>query len=726
MPQTRRYPTGGQYRDALYDTKLCFKDSTLKGCAVNTDRFGMPKLISGNFACVVTVRSSADQQWAVKCFTRSVDHQETRYDRISEALRSVKKSWRVEFDYLSEGLMCEGHWYPVLKMEWIEAVELIPFVEQNLGDPARLADLAIKFARMVEDLTTLGIAHGDLQHGNLLVTTAGELKLIDYDGMYVPSLANLGSCELGHTNYQSPSRTSNTWGPYLDNFSAWVIYASLVALTIEPSLWTLLRDQGDEALLFKKDDFADQRASRAFQVLSRSNVSDLQALSAGIEALWAPDVRMIPPLNPRALPTPSANPIVGIPPQPAVGSANTALPVPDWVTQAQAGRQARSQPLQTGTAWITGHLPVLPLVEFQPSRIILRAVAGLLLTAIGSSVVLAVMGLVPSAIVGLAAGISVLLFIAVSLALFCRRPERRDKRAKLVILKNRKAEARKKSREVSRIDHLRQDVDGREQKEVARLTKQAEKAKSSEQKELSDVSKRLQATIGNLEKQRQRLAANEVSEAAQALRSLQHSYTTRYLSSHLISSAKIPGIGQGIVQSLATYGIRSAADFTGIQYLTGPRGGQQIYIRTAHGLIHPSGVGERKARDLESWRIGVEREAALSQPNTLPPVQLQGIRMKYIQQRQALTDQEQAARSQATHEQAEISVRWASKHAGFSSELTTTHQKFSQERAQTDAQRTAVRKHADAAAWYRELAEREVAAYQKVKYRRYLAGIIRP
>jgi hypothetical protein len=727
MPPIRRYPTGGQYRDSLYNTDLCFKDSTLKGGTVNTDHLGMPKLISGNFAGVFTVRSSANQQWAVKCFTRFVDHQEERYQRISEALRPVKKPWRVEFDYLSEGVMCEGHWYPALKMEWLDAVGLIPFIEKCLWEPAKLADLAAKFARMVEDLAALGIAHGDLQHDNLLVTSSGELKLIDYDGMYVPSLAKMGACEFGHRNYQSPARTMSTWGPYLDNFSAWVIYASLAALTIEPSLWTLLRDRGDEALLFKKDDYGDQRASRAFQVLTKSRVPDLQALGAGIKALWAPDIRTIPMLDPRMLPTPGRISTVTTSPQPTqVSSVNTALPVPDWVTQVQAGRQAGPQPLQTGTAWITGHLPALPLVEFQPSRVTLRVIAGLALAAFASIGIVAGVGRVPIAMVGLAAGISTLLFIAVSLGLFRRTSEWRDKHAKLLMLKDRRAEASSKAREVSRIDRLRRDGDEREQREVSRITKQAGKAKSSEQKELSDASKRLQAQIGNLEKQRQRLAASETSETGEALRSLQRDHAARYRSGQLISSAKIPGIGQGVVQSLATYGIRSAADFTGIQYQTGPRGGQQIYIRTRHGLVHPSGVGEKKARDLESWRISIEDQARRSQPNALPPAQLQAIRMRYTQQRQALADQEQAARAQAAHEQREIRVRWASTHAGFSGELTATHQKFAQERAQNDAKLTAAQKEADAALWHRELAEREVAAYQKVSYRRYLAGTIRP
>jgi hypothetical protein len=727
MPPIRRYPTGGQYRDSLYNTNLCFKDSILKGSTVDTDNLGMPRLISGNFASVFTVRSSTNQRWAVKCFTRFVDHQEERYQRISEALRPVREPWRVEFDYLPEGVMCEGHWYPALKMEWIEAVELIPYIEKYLWDSARLADLAAKFARMVGDLAALGIAHGDLQHGNLLVTSSGELKLVDYDGMYVPSLAKMGACEIGHPNYQSPARTSSTWGPYLDNFSAWVIYGSLVGLTIEPSLWTLLRNQGDEALLFKKDDFGDQRASRAFQVLTQSRVPDLKALGAGIKVLWKPDVRTVPLLDPRMLPDPSRISIVTTTPQPTpVSPSNATLPVPDWVTQLQAGRQAGTQPQQTGTAWITGHLLALPLVEFHPSRVTLRVIAGLALAAIVSIGILAGDLHIQSAMIGLTAGISILLFVAVSVGLFRRTSEWRGKHAKLVMLKDRKAEASNKTREVSRIDHMRQDVDGREQKEVARITKQAEKAKSSEQKELAQASRRLQAQIGNLEKQRQRLAASETSEIGETLRSLQNDHVARYLSGQWISSASIPGIGPSVVRSLETYGIRSAADFTGIRYQTGPRGGQQIYISTRRGPVHPSGVGEKKARDLESWRISIQQQAMRSQPNALPPAQLQAIRTKYTQQRQALADQEQAARAQEAHEQAEIKVRWASTHADFSGELTATHQRLAQERAHADSKLTAAQKEADVALWHRELAEREVAAYQKVSYRRYLAGIIRP
>jgi hypothetical protein len=726
MPSIRSYPSGVEYREALYNTNLCFRDPGLRGGIVAVDSHGMPKPISGAFASVFTVQGASSRRWAVKCFTRIVDHQALRYERISEALRGAHRTWQVEFDYLPEGVLCQGNWFPVLKMEWIEAMGLIPYIDQHLWEPGRLANLANRFASLTNDLASLGIAHGDLQHGNLLVASSGDLKLIDYDGMYVPSLASMGTCEKGHVNYQSPSRTMNTWGPDIDNFSAWVIYASLIAIAIEPSLWTLLRSQGDEALLFKQDDFLDQATSRAFQVLSQSREPDLRALSYGIKALWSPDVSTVPPLDPGMLPTPSTGPSATSSPQPSpAGSPAAARLVPDWVTQAQTGAHTGSPASSNGPGWIAGHLPALPLVEFHPSRLGIRVLAGLELAAVMITAIIGGIYSGSDTLISLGAGIVLLSFIMISFILFRRTDGWKDRRSSLLVLKDRRSEASSKAREVSKLEITRREIQGREEKEAGRATKHAEKAKSSEQKELSDASKALQGRIGNIERQKQRLAKSESSEISNTLRSIQRDHAARYLSSHLITSAQIPGIGQGVAHSLAANGIRSAADFTGIQYQVGPRGGQQILLRTPHGLVHPSGVGEKKARDLESWRRGVEFQATRTQPTTLPAPRLQAIRAKYLQQGQALADQEQAARAQAAQGCKEISAKWASTHARIASELTATRLKFGQERRQIDNQMTSARKEADTALWQRQLTEREVAAYQKVKYRRFLLGIFK-
>jgi hypothetical protein len=59
--------------------------------------------------------------------------------------------------------------------------------------------------RLSLELRGADLAHGDLQHGNVLLmpgsrSTSLAFKLIDYDGMFVPALADQPSGEVGHPN----------------------------------------------------------------------------------------------------------------------------------------------------------------------------------------------------------------------------------------------------------------------------------------------------------------------------------------------------------------------------------------------------------------------------------------------------------------------------------------------------------------------------------------------
>ena len=727
MASTLTYPTGGEYREALFNTRRCFKDPALVGGKVATDSLGLPKPVSGAFASVFTVQNANGRRWAVKCFTRFVNDQEVRYQRISETLRNVDKPWRVEFEYLLEGVFCRGAWYPVLKMEWIEASSLIPFIEAHLWDSNVLANLAAKFAQMVEDLSALGIAHGDLQHGNLLVTPAGELKLIDYDGMFVPSLAQLGACEKGHINYQSPARTMRSWGRYLDNFSAWIIYSSLVALTVDPGLWPLLHNPGDEALIFHRDDFDDRSNSGALFAFGQDPQASLHSFSNVLSVLGTPDLRAIPPLNPAKLPAPRMQHAAPLAPPPVTtGSAGTATgSIPDWVLQGQVGAQAAPPGAQPGSSWVAGHLPPPPLVAFNPPRTLLRMLTALWLAATAAVGLSAGFRILPALVAGVAASVLMLIFIAATITLYRRRPEWQAKHEKLTALKERRANASKAAREAGKLERERRDVDAREKKAVDKINKEAEKAKASEQKELAGVNVRLAAQVQRLEKQRQGLQSAEAKEVGNSLRALQQQHVLAFLRSARISSASIPGIGRGIVSSLASYGITSAADFAGLQHQTGPRGGQQVFIRLRNGVpVHPNGVGEKKARALENWRRTLEARAMATQPTSLPPAQTQSIKAKYIQQRQVLADQEKAAHAQAVNEQNQVRQRWIPSHGAISAQLVSTRQAFAQERSQADRLLATARKQADATAWQRELAEREATAYANVVYRRYVTGVI--
>ena len=484
MPKASGYPLASNYREALFDTKLCFKDPALVGGEVALDALGMPRPISGGSASVFTVRNSGGRRWAVKCFTRYIDHHAARYQRISDTLQTIRKPWRVEFEYLDEGILCEGRWYPALKMEWIEATELIPFIEKHLWEPKLLAGLAERFARMLGDLSARGIAHGDLQHGNLLVTPSGELKLIDYDGMFVPSLAQMGACETGHRHYQSPARTMSTWGPYLDNFSAWIIYSSLIALTIDPTLWSLLHDQGDDALLFHQADYINARDSRALLALTRTSKPELQALGRLMSGLWTPNVPTIPPLNPDDLPKPNEQPLLStLTPQFTDGTTDATATgsIPDWVTQAQPASQAAASSVRDGASWVAGHLPPLPPVAFSPSRRAIRLLVSLDLTAIAAVNLIAVLGQLSEVAAGVVSWFAVVVFFVVTTVLFRRTPEWRAKHAKLVVLKERRSGASKATREVANLEAARRGLDGREQKSVEKIAKRTDQTRSSEQ-----------------------------------------------------------------------------------------------------------------------------------------------------------------------------------------------------------------------------------------------------
>ena len=224
-----------------------------------------------------------------------VPDQDARYRQVSESLARLRPPWAVPFEYLPQGILCKGLWYPVVKMEWVEAIGLLTYIESHLWQASALGSLAQKFAVLVTDLGAKGLAHGDLQHGNILVTPAGDLKLIDYDGMFVPGMEPLGASEIGHANYQSPSRTLKDWGSQIDRFSTWVIYGSLVALVAEPMLWTLLHREGDEALLFHREDFSGSGTARIMALLSQDGDAYLRDhLALALRSVWVSPLASVP------------------------------------------------------------------------------------------------------------------------------------------------------------------------------------------------------------------------------------------------------------------------------------------------------------------------------------------------------------------------------------------------------------------------------------------------
>ena len=127
------------------------------------------------------------------------------------------------------------------------------------------------------------MAHCDLQHGNVLLVTGSQktslaVKLIDYDGMFVPALARSKSGEVGHPNYQHPERLrEGTYNGLVDRFPLLVIATALQALSVGGrELWERY-DNGDN-LLFKETDLRAPGESALFKELQAIDDPATQAL----------------------------------------------------------------------------------------------------------------------------------------------------------------------------------------------------------------------------------------------------------------------------------------------------------------------------------------------------------------------------------------------------------------------------------------------------------------
>ena len=187
------------------------------------------------------------------------------------------------------------------------------FIEQNLQNPHIFKVVATEFQKMVAILHQHQISHGDLQDGNILIRQNRanvELKLIDYDSLFVPALRGQPEEIVGLPEYQHPQRIASGGKARekVDYFSELVIYLSFLGLSERPDLWTQFGNEKrvNRGLLFSKSDFENPDRSNIFQELA--NLSpDVQRLAATLKDFCAKtSIDQLAPLE-AILPKPDAN-----------------------------------------------------------------------------------------------------------------------------------------------------------------------------------------------------------------------------------------------------------------------------------------------------------------------------------------------------------------------------------------------------------------------------------
>jgi serine/threonine protein kinase len=231
-----------------------------------------PILLAGNFAGVFKMHDSHGQLLALKCFTRDIDHLDRRYPAVADFIKTAQSPYFLPMKFHPKEIFVTSSIaphkdYPVVTMPWLNGRSLSALTQSLCAAKKHraLAGMAIAWSRLCLDLLKRGIAHGDLKHDNVFVTTDGKLKLLDYDSMFLPKLKGLSSPVLGSINFQHPLRNTKHFDTTIDHFSMLVILLSLRALIFEPELFEEFHN--GENLIFCREHFiAPETAPLVFRL----------------------------------------------------------------------------------------------------------------------------------------------------------------------------------------------------------------------------------------------------------------------------------------------------------------------------------------------------------------------------------------------------------------------------------------------------------------------------
>jgi eukaryotic-like serine/threonine-protein kinase len=261
------YPDSEDYVRAVQRPDLVMRTAMLRRAVFELHPlYGIPMPASGNSAVVFKARIDGKDQ-ALRFFIREDASSGERYAALGHHVATHSLAHCVAgTSWIDDAIEINGRTWPVIQMDWIDGRTLDSYVGHLVErhDVAALQVLATNWRDHIRRLQTAEFAHGDLQHGNILVDTSSELRLVDLDGSWIPRFhGEPAPSETGHPNYQ---RTGRTWGRWMDTFPGLVIYTGLLALSRQPGVWRALHN--GENIVFAHNDFRPPFSTRAWQLLT--------------------------------------------------------------------------------------------------------------------------------------------------------------------------------------------------------------------------------------------------------------------------------------------------------------------------------------------------------------------------------------------------------------------------------------------------------------------------
>ena len=263
-----QYPLISEYVKAIQDA-----GDNLEQLAYLTpvlDDHGEPYRSSGAFAVVFKMQDkSSGKYYALKCFTEEQEGRADAYRQIADELDLLDSPYITSVKYMEKELFvdsqCEEDEFPVLLMDWVEGETMEAYIAANYRNQSAMLMLSYRFGKMAAWLRTQSFSHGDIKPDNIIVRPDGSLTLVDYDGMFVPSMKGSQSPTIGTRDFSHPLRTVDDFDETIDDFSLASIALSLKAISMNS---TLLDTYGaSDRLLFSEKDYRTPSNSKVISAL---------------------------------------------------------------------------------------------------------------------------------------------------------------------------------------------------------------------------------------------------------------------------------------------------------------------------------------------------------------------------------------------------------------------------------------------------------------------------
>ena len=264
------YPSITEYKEAVrFDSFESPELQCLRPVMNGTE----PVMTSGNYAVVFKMHNpKTGETFALKCFTQDQDGRAEAYRQIETELRYVDSPYFISLHYIDKGIWAGDYdsAFPVLLMPWVDGEPLDRHIAALVkADPKRLHLLAYKFSVMASWLVNQPFAHGDIKPDNILVRADGTMVLVDYDGLFVPSMLGTPSREAGTPAFRHPNRPTMPFDERIDDFPLACINLSLYLIALQPEL--LQKYGAKDRLLFAEADYVNLAQCTVVKEISKLN-----------------------------------------------------------------------------------------------------------------------------------------------------------------------------------------------------------------------------------------------------------------------------------------------------------------------------------------------------------------------------------------------------------------------------------------------------------------------